>query len=214
MMKVASIFLLVTAFAALQGAGVLVEINGVSNQIVVSNPAGLETRPARKVKKEQQKYCADFIVPQQKLSRQWQTFEISFVPDKNKTVVVTLQSTGDARRGTSEWIEYDQLSVVNGSIHNLSFEDLSVHQELYRWRYYAKETEKINQKDAADGSNYVAVTNRFPIRQTLRVLKPGQKVVIQFKARLGIPSPDPANKHFASRQNAPKSNPMTIEISN
>ena len=213
-MKIASIFLLLTAFAVLEGAGVSVEINGISNKIVPSSPAGLEIRPAQKIKKELQKYCVDFIVPQTKLSREWQSFEISFVPDKNKTVVVTLQSTGDRKRGISEWIEYDQLSVVNGSLHNLSFEDMSVYNELFRWRYYAKESEKINQKDAADGNNYVSVSRRFPIRQTLRVLKANQKVVIKFKARLGIPTQDPANKHFSSKQNAPKINPITVEISN
>ena len=106
------------------------------------------------------------------------------------------------KKGMVNWTEYDKFEVENGTLLNPSFEQMNIHGEFYVWRYYTKTNCKIDQKDAADGKNYVAVNRSQPARQSIRVTA-GKKVTIKFMARNGGMTPAEAPTKYASQQNAP-----------
>ena len=97
-----------------------------------------------------------------------------------------------------EWIDCDKLELVNASAANLSFEQMSVKNEFYRWRYYTKTTERIGQKDAPHGKNYARVCNAKPIRQGLRVTA-GKRVTRRFMARSGGTTKMAKEKFFSDQ---------------
>ena len=185
--------------SALFGAGVSVALDARNAKIKLNEPAGLSFRhpanndPARV-------YYLEFY-SKEDAGPEWKQYEVSFVPEKSGHCVLGLAATEGRERGRADWIEYDKIEVVNSSLSNPSFEQMSVKNEFYRWRYYTKESERIGRKDAPDGKNYARVCRALSIRQGIR-LTAGKKVTIRFLARRGGVSELPAGKFF-SDQTAP-----------
>lgn len=113
----------------------------------------------------------------QNLGKEWQSFSISFVSDK-PGLVFSFRVSGN------NFVDYDDIKVVNGTIYNPSFELINKANEADGWRYYAPQVIKTGKADAADGKNYITCTSKIAARQGLTVI-PGKVVTITFKARAG-----------------------------
>ncbi|MBR7104962.1 MAG: hypothetical protein IKC65_08460 [Lentisphaeria bacterium] len=195
--------------AALHGAGVAVELDGRSSKIKLNAPAGLEFRYPEKFN-QAGRYFLEFYSAKEP-GREWKQYEVTFVPQKSGFCVLGLSAAEDRRRGTVLWIEYDKIELVNARAENLSFEEMNTKKEFFRWRYYTKQTEKRDQKDAFHGKNYVRVCNAKPIRQGIRFTA-GKPVTLRFMARSGGSSEIPGEKFF-SDQSAPRFRPSGKAVS-
>ena len=192
----AGIFACCCAFAA----GVSLEIDGRAQKIKVGESTGLPTLyPSNG---ENKIYYLEFR-DKETAPLTWKEYSVSFVPEKTGYVTLGFATSGDTKKGMSCWVEYDKIEVINSSLRNPSFELLSTKNEIFSWRYYTKNTEKINQKDAADGKNYIAVLRAMPVRQSMHV-KAGQKVTIKFMARSGGMTPLEKPTKYGSDQYAPQ----------
>ena len=179
------LFLTALLSAAAFGAyavGVSVEINGQHSKLKMNQPAGLMSRhPANK--NPNRIYYREFY-SKEKAGAQWKQYEFSFVPDKSGSVTLGLSATFKKNPGKIDWVEYDKLEVTNAKLLNPSFEEFSWKKDLYAWRYYTKMSEKLNQKEAPDGKNYIRVSRSLPARQGM-IVTAGKKVTVKFMARSG-----------------------------
>ena len=190
------------------GAGVLVELDGRNSKIGLNEPTGLSFRCLQN-SDSGQKYFGEFYAKEESGS-DWKPYEISFIPEKSGSVVLGLSATESRERDMAEWIDYDKLELVNASAANLSFEQMSVKNEFYRWRYYTKMTERCAQSDAPQGTNYARVCNAKPIRQGIRVTA-GQRATLRFMARSGGTTKMPKEQFF-SDQTAPGDDPPRLRL--
>ena len=183
----------------LSGAGVVIELDAGSSGIGLREVAGSSFR-RRQANDPARKHHWEFSAGEE-AGQEWMPYEISFTPGKTGGVVLGLAATESRERGKAEWVDFDKLELVNSSVANPSFEQMSVKNEFYRWRYYTKMTEKLGQRDAAHGRNYARVCNKMPIRQGIRVTA-GKRVTLRFMARSGGTTKMPKERFF-SDQTAP-----------
>lgn len=181
-------------------AGVALELDGRAQKIKCGEAAGLPV--LYPVKGENNAYYLEFR-DNVEAPLAWKAYSVSFVPEKTGYITFGLCTSGDTKKGMSSWVEYDKIEVVNSSLRNPSFELKSTKNDIYAWRYYTKNSEKLEQKDAPDGKNYVAALRAMPVRQSMYV-KAGAKVTIKFMARSGGMTPQEKATKFASDQYAPK----------
>ena len=132
-----------------------------------------------------------FLVGEKELTGQWQEFTVSFVPADQAVVFGLFASSGHP-------VDYDDIKVVNGSAYNTSFERINSDNEIDGWRYYSPGTVKANAADAADGRVYITCSRTFGMRQAF-YMKPGQRAVISFKARIGRELQLPPHNGWASK---------------
>ena len=184
-------FLLMLLFACcMSGAfavGVAIELNAVHSQIKANQPEGLKSRHPQN--KDPKRFFYREFFSDEEPGKEWKQYEISFVPDKTGSIVLGLSSTYFRERDIVYWIDYDKLEFINATgFVNPSFEELSYKKEFFRWRYYTKQSEKLNQNDAPDGKNYARVSRSYPIRQTIAVKQdlqiPSSGLILQQAKRL------------------------------
>ena len=199
MKKILLLIVMLAAGSILEAGGVSIILEGMHNKCKLLQPEGLPV--ARRLSGEKKEMYIDFYDATE-LPLTWKAFSVSFVPEKSGSVIITVSGTYNPKKGMANWTEYDKFEVENGVLMNPSFEQLNIHGEFYVWRYYTKTNLKKDQKDAADGKNYVTVNRSQPARQTIRVTA-GKKVTIKFMARNGGMSPAEAPSKYASSQNAP-----------
>jgi len=186
---ICAVFAAAAAFAAPK-YGVLVELDGRigKNYFTGINSPGLKIAPQAKEDGKGELY---FLVGEKELTGQWQEFTVSFVPADQAVVFGLFSSSGHT-------VDYDDIKIVNGSAYNTSFERINSDNEIDGWRYYTPGSVKANAADAADGKVYVSCSRRYGIRQAV-YLKPGQKAVISFKARIGGRLSPPPHNSWASK---------------
>ena len=199
MKKILLLIVMLAAGSILEAGGVSIILEGMHYKCKLLQPEGLPV--ARRLSGEKKEMYIDFYDATE-LPLTWKAFSVSFVPEKSGSVIITVSGTYNPKKGMANWTEYDKFEVENGVLMNPSFEQLNTLGEFYVWRYYTKTSLKKDQKDAADGKNYVAVNRSQPARQTIRVTA-GKKVTIKFMARNGGMSPAEAPSKYASSQNAP-----------
>ena len=190
--------------------GVAIELNAVHSQIKANQPEGLKSRHPQN--KDPKRFFYREFFSDEEPGKEWKQYEISFVPDKTGSIVLGLSSTYFRERDIVYWIDYDKLEFINATgFVNPSFEELSYKKEFFHWRYYTKQSEKLNQNDAPDGKNYARVSRSYPIRQTIAV-KAGQKVTIKFMARSAGSTARPADPKFRSDTAAGKTAPSKAAV--
>ncbi len=192
-------------------AGIIVEIDGRSNKVTFTEPKGLPVvYPV--TKPETKDYYMEFRAPA-KAPAQWETVEISFIPSAVGSVVLGFSGSNDRQGGMTNWIDIDNIQITNAVLHNTSFEQLNELDEFFSWRYYSKSTEKRDKTDAVDGKNYVSIAGHFPIRQSFRIRKAGDPVVIRFSIRAGGLTKIPADyKKFTSHNYAKRASSVSVMI--
>ena len=148
----------------------LIELNGIYNGLTLSETSGagfaFTTLQNNKIKNAKSFYYATGTQP---ITKDWKEYSISFIPNV-KTLTLGFRSTSAS---AGNWIDIDDIKVVNGSIKNPSFEAINSKQEAACWRYYAPDCVRANKKDAADGKNYITVNSNFAMRTSGRVIETG-----------------------------------------
>ena len=186
---ICAVFAAVTAFAAPK-YGALVELDGRSSKNYftgISSP-GLKIAPQAKEDGKGELY---FLISEKELTDKWQEFTVSFVPADTMVVFGLFASSGHP-------VDYDDVKVINGSAYNTSFERINSDNEIDGWRYYTPGTVKANAADAADGRVYITCSRDYGMRQAF-YMKPGQRAVISFKARIGRELQLPPHNGWASK---------------
>ena len=205
-MKKFLIFLLFSAvLSGAFAAGVALELDARGSKVKLGNTGGLSFRNTLGSKTANREFYLE-AYSKENAPLSWTAYSISFTPEKSGYVTLGLSATY-VKDAKIHWIDYDKLEIINAKIDNPSFEQLSWKKEFFHWRYYTKQSFLADQKDAADGKNYVRVSRSYPARQSIAVTA-GKKVTIKFMARSGGATVRPTDKSYRSDQTAPLVKPQ------
>jgi hypothetical protein len=124
--------------------------------------------------------------------KDWERYEISFVPSRHGEVRILLRSSLRGKNGQIAWVDYDAMSAKGvQELRNPSFETVLAGYaegwDGYPWNF------RFNKNDAADGKNYIAASHDRHVIQIVAV-KAGERVTLSFYAKDGGLSPAPNYK--------------------
>ena len=168
-MKKFLIFLLFSAvLSGAFAAGVALELDARGSKVKLGNTGGLSFRNTLGSKTANREFYLE-AYSKENAPLSWTAYSVSFTPEKSGYVTLGLSATY-VKDAKIHWIDYDKLEIINGKIDNPSFEQLSWKKEFFHWRYYTKQSFLADQKDAADGKNYVRINGVFNSKSTCSFL--------------------------------------------
>lgn len=172
------------ALFSLTAAGIRIELNGqkINADFKDVNTGTLLKSIYPKWIKDEANRSSHLVIESTKpLSKKWQTFEFSFIPQNSGSARLMLRGQW-AKRTHIHWVEFDHLEVTGANVANPSFEMFE--KGIFSDWYLRKENMLTNRNDAFVGKNFLRAAHDFYASQYINVTN-GKKVTVKFRARAG-----------------------------
>ncbi len=184
--RILAIAVLAAGISCFAGSAVKVDINGISDKIVIE--PGKASEGLKVANLSLQKNNAQYAISAytgMNISKDWKKYSFSFTPDKDGTVNIHFRGAyhipEGAKKNVAVWVAYDNITITGTEAKNCDFEFVNQKNLFDGWEGSGANM-VTGSEDAQSGKNYVIVWHDNPVYQSLKVKK-GQEVTVTFYAK-------------------------------
>lgn len=128
-------------------------------------------------------YLKSAMLLSKPLTDKWQKFEFSFVPAHTGTVSIMFHVPGSRKKENIKPVLIDDVKSTGSEVKNGGFELLKEERKASGWTFL-KLAALITGDDAAEGKNYVRVSDSDGAAAQTITVQRGERVTVTFKAKL------------------------------